>query len=143
MTFHHHHRMGSCEWCEGRHGVWGAFVLGIGVVVLGTVLLLDNFGVIDKGVLVPYWPALLMVLGLSHVVQPSSSRKIAWGVSWIAIGAIILLNNLGVIAVEIEVLWSVVLVIIGANLVFLGARRRFRRFETDLRGRHERKGEAT
>jgi len=93
------------------------------------ILILDNFGVIDGSVLVPYWPVLLIVLGISHLVGPSSARKLGWGLSWIAVGAIILLNNLGVIAVGIEVLWPVVLVILGANLVFRGTRRRERGFD--------------
>ncbi len=126
MTFHHHHRMDGCEWCEGRHGLWGAFVLGLGIFVLGVVLILDNFGVIDGGVLAPWWPLLLMVVGVSHLVGSASMRKVGWGLSWIAVGAIILLNNLSVIAVGIEVLWPVVLVILGVNLVLRGTRRRDR-----------------
>jgi hypothetical protein len=64
-------------------------------------------------------------------VGPKSARKVGWGLSWIAVGAIILLKNLGVIAVGIGVLWPVVLLIFGANLVFRGARRRYRGFERD------------
>ena len=128
MTFHHHHTMEGCTWCEGRQSLWGAFVLGLGIFVLGVILILDNFGVVDASVLAPYWPLLLMVVGVSHLVGPSSARKVGWGLSWIAVGAIILLNNLGVIAVGIGALWPVVLVILGANLVFRGARRRYREF---------------
>ena len=131
MTFHHHHKMNGCEWCEGRQSLWGAFVLGLAIFVLGIVLILDNFGVIDGSVLVPYWPALLIVVGLSHLVPPTSARKLAKGLSWIAVGAIILLKNLGFIAVGIYVLWPVVLVILGANLVFCGLRRRSHRFDRD------------
>jgi hypothetical protein len=141
MTFHHHHGMEGCEWCEGRHGVWGAFVLGIGVLVLGGVLFLDNFGVIDGSVLAPFWPVLLIVLGVSLLVQPASSRRIAWGLSWIAVGAIILLNSLGVIAVGIEILWPVVLVIIGVNLLLRGGRRRLRGYAGDSRRRDVPEGE--
>ena len=131
MTFHHHHKMGGCEWCEGRQSLWGAFVLGLGVFALGVILILDNFGVIDGSGLVPYWSVLLIVLGISHLVGPAAARKLGWGLSWIAVGAIILLNNLGVIAVGIQVLWPVVLVILGANLLLCGARRRFRRLEQE------------
>ncbi len=126
MTFHHHHKMDGCEWCEGRQSLWGAFVLGLGIFILGVILILDNFGVINGSVLAPYWPLLLVVVGASHLVGPTSSRKIGWGLSWIAVGAIILLNNLGVIAVGIGVLWPVVLVILGVNLVIRGTRRRYR-----------------
>jgi hypothetical protein len=131
MTFHHHHPMDGCEWCDGRQSLWGAFVLGLGIFALGVVLILDNFGVIDGSVLVPYWSVLLMVVGVSHLVGPSSVRKPGWGLSWIAVGAIILFNNLGVIAVGIQVLWPVVLVILGANLLFRGARRRYRELDHD------------
>jgi hypothetical protein len=129
MTFHHHHGLDGCEWCEGRQSLWGAFVLGLGIFALGVILILDNFGVIDGSVLVPYWPVLLIVLGVSHLVGPPSARKPGWGLSWIAVGAIILFNNLGVIAVGIGVLWPVVLVILGANLLISGAGRRHRRIE--------------
>ena len=126
MTFHHHHRMNGCEWCEGRQSLWGAFVLGLGIFVLGVVLMLDNFGVIDGGVLAPYWPVLLIVLGVSHIVGGRSSGNIGWGLSWIAVGAIILLHNLGVIAVGLAAVWPVVLVIIGLNVVMAGIRFRSR-----------------
>jgi len=131
MTFDQQHRMNGCEFCDGRQSLWGAFVLGLGVFALGVILILDNFGVIDGSVLVPYWPTLLMVLGVSHLVGPSSARKSGWGLSWIAVGAIILLNNIGVIAVGIGALWPVVLVILGANLVFRGARRHDRGLDHD------------
>jgi len=129
MTFHHHHGLDGCEWCEGRQSLWGAFVLGLGIFALGVILILDNFGVIDGSVLVPYWPVLLIVLGVSHLVGPSSVRKLGWGLSWIAVGAIILFNNLGVIAVGIAVQWPDVLVILGGNLVFRRTRRRERGFD--------------
>jgi uncharacterized membrane protein YkgB len=126
MTFHHHHKLDGCEWCEGRQILWGSFVLGLGILILGVILILDNFGAINAAVLAPYWPLLLVIVGVSHLVGPSSGRKVGWGLSWMAVGAIILLKNIGVIAVGIGVLWPVVIVILGANLVFRGARRRNR-----------------
>ena len=123
--------MDGCEWCEGRQSLWGAFVLGLGVFSLGVILILDNFGVIDGSVLVPYWSVLLIVLGISHLVGPASARKLGWGLSWIAVGAIILLNNIGVIAVGIQVLWPVVLVILGVNLLLCRVRRRVGGYERE------------
>jgi len=140
MTFHHHHRLEGCEWCEGRHGLWGAFVLGIGVAGLGVILILDNFGLIDASLLAPWWPLLLILWGVSHVVQRSSNRRVGWGLSWIAVGAIMLSNNLGVMSVGIQVLWPVIPVIIGANLVLRGARRRRHDEGGDADGRYEREG---
>ncbi len=133
MTYHHHHGLNGCEWCEGRHGLWGAFFLGLGVFAVGLILILDNFGVIDAGVVAPYWPALLILVGAGHLVPPTSVRRSGWGLSLIAIGAIMLLHNLGVIAVGIEVLWPVVLVILGASLLMRFVLRRLRRIEDGSR----------
>jgi hypothetical protein len=124
MTFHHHHRMDGCQWCEGRQSLWGAFVLGLGIFVVGVVLILENFGVFDAGVLVPWWPMLLVVLGVSHLVGPASVRKVGWGLSWIAIGAIILLHNLDLVAFGTEVVVASILVVLGVNLLMCGFRRR-------------------
>lgn len=126
MTFHHHHSLEGCEWCEGcndRQGLWGAFVLGFGVFAVGVILILDNFGVLDGSLIAPYWPLLLVAVGVSHLIRPLSVRKIGWGLSWIAIGAIILANNLGLIAFGIGDLWPMVLLIIGASFLLRGARR--------------------
>jgi len=133
VTYHHHHGLNGCEWCEGRHGLWGAFALGLGVFGVGLILILDNFGLIDAGVVAPYWPALLLLVGGSHLVPPTSVRRSGWGLSLIAIGAIMLLHNLGVIEAGIEVLWPVVLVILGASLLLRFVLRRLRRLEDGAR----------
>jgi hypothetical protein len=124
MTFHHHHRMDGCDWCEGRENLLGAFLLGVGVLALGVTLILDNFQVIDASVLAPYWPVLLVVLGVSHLVGPASARRVGWGLSWSAIGAIILLHNLDLAAFGTEVMVASILVVLGANLLLCGFRRR-------------------
>jgi hypothetical protein len=129
VTYHHHHGLNCCEWCEGRHGLWGAFLLGLGVFAVGLILILDNFGVIDAGVVAPFWPLLLVLVGGGHLVPPTSVRRSGWGLSLIAFGAIMLLHNFGVIAVGIEVLWPVVLVIFGASLLLRFVLRRLRRLE--------------
>ena len=84
---------------------------------------------VDGESLYSYWPVFLILIGVSHFVRPEGSRCIFSGLVWIAIGSIILLSNLGFIAFEIWDLWPVVLVILGANLLFGGARRRYRRIE--------------
>ena len=129
MTSHHHPGLEGYEWCDESHGLWGAFVLGLGVFALGAILFLDNFGVLGAGGLAPFWPLLLVVLGLSHLTAPRSGRKTAWGLSWVAVGAIMLLHNLGVTPVGIEVLWPVVPVILGTGLVLRGTLGRTARLE--------------
>lgn len=99
-----------------RHG-FGTAILGLGVLTLGTVLLLDNFGIIEGEALYSYWPVFLILIGISHLVRPEGSRRIGAGIVWMAIGAVVLLSNLGLISFEIWDLWPVVLLIIGGSLI--------------------------
>lgn len=105
-----------------RHG-FGSAILGLGVLALGAVMLLDNFGVVDGEELFDYWPVFLILIGISHLVRPAGSRRLVAGIIWIAVGAIVLLSNQGLISFEIWDLWPVVLLIIGGSLILRPFRR--------------------
>jgi hypothetical protein len=124
MTRHHRTGFGGHDWTEDRHGLWSAFILGVGMLALGTVLILDNFGTLDASGLVPYWPILLMVFGLSQLVQRPAGRRVMCGLTWVTVGAIILLNNLGMFAVGIPEPWPLILLIIGVTLLYRAPTRR-------------------
>ncbi len=113
---------GSCS-RPRRHG-YGTAILGLGVLTLGAVLLLDNFGIVAADNLYDYWPVFLILVGVSHFVRPEGSRRVFAGLVWIAIGGIVLLSNLAYIAFDIWDLWPVVLLIIGGSLVSKPFRRR-------------------
>jgi hypothetical protein len=115
-------RHASCGGSRQRRGV-GSAIVGIGVLAVGAVLLLDNFGLVEGEDLFQYWPVLLVLIGVSHLVRPRGSRCLFSGLIWIAIGAVILLSNLGYIGFEIWDLWPVALVIAGANLILRPFRR--------------------
>jgi hypothetical protein len=114
-----------CGSCSGprRHG-YGTAILGLGVLTLGAVLLLDNFGIIAADNLYDYWPVFLILVGVSHFVRPEGSRRVFSGLVWIAIGSIVLLSNLAYISFDIWDLWPVVLLLIGGSLVLKPFRRR-------------------
>jgi len=106
-----------------RRRGYGTAIIGIGVLALGAIMLLDNLGLVDGENLFEYWPILLILVGLSHLVRPRGSRSVVGGVIWIAIGAVVLLGNLGYLSVEIWDLWPVVLVIVGVGLILRPFRR--------------------
>ncbi len=107
----------------GRRG-FGTAILGIGVLAVGAILLLDNFGFTVAEDLFAYWPVLLILVGISHFVRPEGSRRYLAGSIFIAVGVIILLSNLGLISFGIWDLWPVILVIAGLSLILKPFRRR-------------------
>lgn len=119
-----HERDCCCGSCSGsRSRGFGTAILGLGVLTLGAIMLLDNFGLVRGEDLYDFWPVFLVLIGVSHLVRPEGSRRVFAGLVWIVIGSIVLLSNLGYISFEIWDLWPVVLLIIGGNLILKPFRR--------------------
>jgi predicted membrane protein len=103
---------------------FGSAVVGFGVLAAGIILTLDNLGVIEGEDYLSYWPLLLIVVGISHLVRPPGSRRLVGGVVWIAVGVTILLSNLGFILFDIWDLWPILLIVLGFSLISKPFRRR-------------------
>ena len=75
---------------------WGRLFFGLLIVGVGTVLLLDNAGVLDAGeILGTWWPAIVILAGiLTYAANPRH-----WPVALIitAVGLAFLLSNLGIV----------------------------------------------
>lgn len=106
----------------GRRG-FGTAILGIGVLAVGAILLLENFGFTGAENLFAYWPVLFILVGISHFVRPAGSRRYTAGSIFIFVGAVLLLSNLGYIGFGIWDLWPVILVIAGLSLILKPFRR--------------------
>ena len=102
----------------------GSAILGIGVLVVGAILLMDNLGLMESEDVIDFWPMLLVLVGISHFFRPKGSRRYVTGSIFILAGVIIQLSNLGIIAYDIFDLWPVLLVIAGISLIIKPFRRR-------------------
>ena len=112
----------SCGGRRRRRG-FGTAIIGLGVLAVGAILLLDNFGFVEADDLFAFWPALFILVGISHFVRPEGSRRYLAGSIFIAVGAIMLASNLDFIRFGIWDLWPVLLVIGGLSLILRPFRR--------------------
>jgi predicted membrane protein len=108
----HHH---------GHHGL-GTAIVGLGLLGLGVTLTLDNLGLVDKHAIEPYWPVLLILLGVSHLLQEH------WfgGAVWSFVGAALLAANLNLVSFHVWELWPLLLVLFGGRMIWAVARGRRR-----------------
>jgi len=97
----------------GRHGL-GTAVVGVGLLGLGFTLTLDNMGLVDAGRVLPWWPALLILLGASHALQ----GRWFGGAIWALVGAALLAGNLDLVDFSLFDLWPLLLVLVGGNLLW-------------------------
>lgn len=93
------------------------FVLGMLIIAVGVVFMLDNFDIIYAGDFLRYWPALLVVWGISKVSQSPGSPGKTFGWILIVIGSLMLLDRLAFITFHLHDWWPLILIIIGLNFL--------------------------
>ena len=97
-------------------------VMGLLIAVVGVLFTLDNMGVADVGDWVGrYWPAGLIVIGLTKLWQRRDDWGGAFGAAmFVLAGTLLLLDANLVIRLDWRDLWPLVLVCIGASMVRRG-----------------------
>ncbi|NUN69504.1 MAG: hypothetical protein HUU02_07305 [Bacteroidetes bacterium] len=93
------------------------FIFGLMIIGVGLVFMLDNLQVIDAGTVLYFWPALLIVFGISKVAQSSNRSGQIFGWIFVAVGALMMLDRMDVIDFRIWDWWPVVLIVIGINFL--------------------------
>ena len=105
---------------EPRPGIriTGQLVLGIAIAVLGVLFTLDNLNVLRAREFLQFWPLALIAIGLAHVSQAKGAAGTLGGGIWILAGVVLLGNRLGFFHVHIWNLWPLLLVLVGARIVW-------------------------
>lgn len=88
---------------------------GVLLMLFGTVVLLDHMGIIGLAQLWKYWPVLLIVVGAVRFVE-SCNR--VFSVLLMVVGTLLLLANLGYFHMTAADFWPIVLIGIGAALIW-------------------------
>jgi predicted membrane protein len=91
---------------------------GVIILVLGVLFLLDKLDVIEMGHLGDYWPLIFVAIGLGRVLQPAGSAGRGMGVVFIVVGAWWTLANLDVVEYYPLHYWPVILILIGASILW-------------------------
>jgi hypothetical protein len=92
--------------------------MGLVVIVVGVLFTLDKLGYVRAGDFWEYWPVILIAVGLGRVIQPCGTQRRGFGVFMIVLGTWFLLSNLDVIEYHVVEFWPVLLVLLGAMMVW-------------------------
>jgi predicted membrane protein len=98
--------------------ITGRLIVGGLLIVFGLIFTLDNFGLIDAGDVLAYWPVILIAIGVFRVVQPRHPGQRVFGAVMIGLGVFFQLQELGLTSLHFRDLWPVILVIIGGSLIW-------------------------
>jgi predicted membrane protein len=84
----------------GRQGIAPQLILGLAIMLLGMLLVLENFGVLEPRRIVRFWPVVLIGVGLMRLYHSVRSRTRPMGHVLLLAGVGLLLVNLGVLRVS-------------------------------------------
>ncbi|MDT8323475.1 MAG: DUF5668 domain-containing protein [Bacteroidota bacterium] len=93
-------------------------VIGVIVLLLGVLLTLGNFDIIDAGSVVRFWPVLLIAFGAVKLIEPGSRAGRSFGGLIAVVGLVMVLNRMDVVDIDLWDFWPLLLVIAGASLIW-------------------------
>ena len=102
---------------EARTRLSAQLVIGAAVIVLGVLFTLDNLSLLESEPILRWWPAVLILIGLTKLVGFSNRPQMMAGGLFTTAGTLLLLGNLGILRVGLWELWPLALVVAGASLV--------------------------
>ncbi|MDQ6894775.1 MAG: DUF5668 domain-containing protein [Acidobacteriota bacterium] len=90
---------------------------GVLLLLVGTVFILQNAGLVHAGRLSDWWPMLLVWLGLTRLLAPRRGHHFAAGLVLLVMGIGLQLDRLGFLWLRLRDLWPVLLVLAGLALI--------------------------
>ena len=98
-------------------------ILGLFVIAAGVLFTLDNLDIVDAGDVLRYWPAVLLLIGVSQILQARTSAGMIGGSIWILFGGVLLGERLDLIS-NVFRFWPLFLVGVGVYVVWQSFNRR-------------------
>jgi len=96
----------------------GGMIIGLAVIAVGVLFLLRNVGILYFDDIWQYWPAILIVFGISKIANPRSASNVTGSLIIAGIGTVFLLRNLGYIYGDIwQYLWPGILIAVGLSIL--------------------------
>ena len=113
-------------------------VFGLTIMAAGILFTLDNMGYVEAGKILPYWPVILIMIGLTklfgigggpffkgHFIVKVGSRNLAlWALPaftgaliWILAGSLLLARNTHLLRLQMRDVLAALLVLVGAYIV--------------------------
>lgn len=96
-------------------------LIGLIIVVMGLIMLLNNFGVVEYSVsdIISFWPLILVYFGVRHIFQRNSLGEILVGLIVLVFSGALLARNIGFLEVDLSIFWNlfwpIILILLGIS----------------------------
>jgi predicted membrane protein len=108
---------------QQRVRVTGQLIAGLVLAGLGVLFTLDNLDLVQARDVLRYWPVVLLLVGVSQILQARSTAGMVGGSIWILFGGLLLGERLNLVSNALR-LWPLFLVGIGGYVIWQSFNRR-------------------
>lgn len=91
-------------------------VAGLSILILGTLWTFDNLGILDSRPVTEWWPVILIAIGLARLTNPGVGKT--GSAALVIFGALLLLDNLGMIDFDAGDIFPLAIAAVGAKLAW-------------------------
>jgi hypothetical protein len=91
---------------------------GIFLLIVGVILLFDNFGVLNVGSVWKFWPVIIIAIGLSKLLDAQFTREYQKAFSMLFIGSWLLISELHIFGLYYGNSWPILLIGIGIGMLW-------------------------
>lgn len=92
-------------------------LIGLAIILIGILAIIANLGLGEDINIWDYWPVILIVIGLSLLLQPSPYRNSFPGLVFVIIGLLFLLGNFDIIDFGFNLLWPIIIILVGIGIL--------------------------
>jgi hypothetical protein len=96
----------------------GSLLGGLAIVVVGIVLLLGQFGILDAANLWHFWPVFFIITGIAKITSSNYNSPRVWGGFLILLGIILTLHEFGRFPYGLSHLWPLFIIVGGLLLMW-------------------------
>jgi predicted membrane protein len=109
---------------ENRHrsNRYSQLFYGLLIVAVGVIFLLDNLEIVEAHKIFRFWPTLFIIFGSFRIVGSASPKGKIFGLFFVTIGVLLLLDRMEIINVGFWEWWPLILVFIGINILLKRSR---------------------
>lgn len=100
----------------------GRLVMGLALVAAGVLWTLDNLGYTDADQILRWWPVLLLAVGLMKLTGVGMDKQTSLGAFLTIAGALLLLDEAGVVNVSFRILWPLLFIFMGVQITLRALR---------------------
>ena len=111
------------ETTKTRFRITGQLIAGIVLAGLGVLFTLDNLDIIRAGDVLRFWPVVLLLVGVSQILQARSPAGMIGGSIWILFGGLLLGERLDLVS-NVFRFWPLFLVGVGGYVIWQSFNRR-------------------